>query len=104
MIEQIIAAGGRLAVLGQGNPNWRRDQPVGSAYPAACGFHAAAFNEADASGCLPQRLPADALALRTLRAQQSSHNAFGSLPIGASASGGWPIPLKDDQTGFCSTR
>ncbi|WOD10248.1 glycogen synthase GlgA [Pseudomonas sp. NyZ704] len=100
VIEQIIAGGGRLVVLGQGQPELEQMiAQLAQRFPEHVGFHRG-FNEADARRMfagsdfllMPSRYEPCGLS-------QSYAQCFGSLPI-AHRTGGLADTIEDDQTGF----
>lgn len=100
VIEQIIAAGGRLAILGQGQPELEEMiSRLAQRYPLHVAFRRG-FNEADARRMfagsdfllMPSRYEPCGLS-------QSYAQCFGSLPIGH-RTGGLADTIEDDQTGF----
>lgn len=100
VIEQIIAGGGRLVILGQGQPELEEMiRQLARDYPDQVGFHCG-FNEPDARRIfagsdfllMPSRYEPCGLS-------QSYAQSFGSLPI-AHRTGGLADTIDDDQTGF----
>lgn len=100
IIGQIIAAGGRLVVLGQGQADMEAMiEQLSQDYPEHVGFHCG-FNETDARRIfagsdfllMPSRYEPCGLS-------QSYAQCFGSLPV-AHRTGGLADTIEDDQTGF----